>query len=93
MTHDSTGEPLDELRTWLIETVADYLEADATAVSATASLAEFGLDSVHALALCGEIEDRLGVIVEPTLLWDYTSIEELARYLSGLPGAVSGVLP
>jgi acyl carrier protein len=93
MRQHSTAETVDQLRRWLIETVADYAEMDPATVVATAPFAEYGLDSVHALALCGDIEDKFGVIVEPTLLWDHPSIEALVQHLSALPEVRAGARP
>ena len=47
-------------------------------------LAELGLDSVYALTLCGDIEDEYGLDVDPTIVWDYPTIRELAEGISQL---------
>jgi acyl carrier protein len=82
-TIDSTAEGA-RLRTWLTERLAEYTERDPGSIDAGAPLADYGLDSVYALALCGDIEDHLGVVIEPTVVWDHPSIDALVAYLSGL---------
>ncbi|MGW3285365.1 acyl carrier protein [Streptomyces sp. NPDC001002] len=72
------------IQSWLLERVAHYLQRPSEEVSADASLAENGIDSVYAFALCGEIEDRYGLQIEPTLLWDVDTITELTAHLVGL---------
>ena len=73
--------PVDEIRDWLIERVAFYLQRTAEAVQPAVPLVELGLDSVYALTLCGDVEDRLGLIVMPTLAWDYPTVDAIAAHL------------
>jgi acyl carrier protein len=72
-----------ELRAWLIDRVAEYLRLPAHEIDPSRRLAEYGLDSVYALALCGDIEDYLDVRLDATVVWDYPSIDELGGYLAG----------
>jgi len=47
----------------------------------------FGMDSVHAMMLVGDLEEHLSVRLAPTLAWDHPTIEALAAYLATLtPG-------
>ncbi|QIY68650.1 acyl carrier protein [Streptomyces sp. RLB1-33] len=73
-----------EIQSWVLERVAHYLREPVGTISADASLADCGLDSVYAFALCGDIEDTLGLPVEPTLIWDVDTIGELVAHLAGL---------
>jgi len=50
-------------------------------VASDRNLAEYGLDSIAALTIAGDLEDELGIELPPTLLWDYPSIDDLASYL------------
>jgi acyl carrier protein len=70
-----------ELRTWLTNRVAEYLRLPAREIDTSRQLAEYGLDSVYALALCGDIEDHLYIQVEPTVVWDHPTIDQLGGYL------------
>ncbi|MEV6225079.1 acyl carrier protein [Nocardia fluminea] len=67
---------------WLIERVADYTERAAHQVDPTVPLAELGMDSVSAVALCGEIEDRWMLDIDPTLVFEYPTIAAIATYLT-----------
>jgi acyl carrier protein len=81
-------EPTPEnIRVWLVERVARYLDTPADAVDPDASLADFGLDSVYAFSLCGEIEDTLDVAVEPTLIWDVENLVDLTDRIVDLVAA------
>lgn len=71
-----------DLRSWLRARVAHYAQLDDVAdIDTTAALTTYGLDSVYALLLCGDIEDHLGLDVEPTVAWDHPTIDALARHL------------
>ncbi|MCI4065576.1 acyl carrier protein [Micromonospora sp. R77] len=67
-----------EVRQWLVGRISDYLSVPAGELDVHAPLAELGLDSVYALALSGDIEDAFAIAVEPTLAWDYPTIDRLA---------------
>jgi acyl carrier protein len=92
MTGSTLTTSTDELRTWLIQRIAEYLEKDASEIDAQASFEDQGLDSMAALTLCDDIEDQIGLIVEPTLAWDHPTIDDLAAYLIKT-AAESGTAP
>jgi NADPH:quinone reductase-like Zn-dependent oxidoreductase/acyl carrier protein len=60
-------------------------------------LNELGLDSLMAVELCGCLGNALGRSLPATLLYDYPTVEVLARYLSqgflGLEGSPAGSVP
>ncbi|WP_405639980.1 acyl carrier protein [Streptomyces sp. NBC_00019] len=70
-----------ELRSWLRTRVAHYVQLDVADIDTTATLTTYGLDSVYALTLCGDIEDHLGLVLEPTVAWDHPTIDALTRHL------------
>lgn len=70
-----------DLRSWLRARVAHYVQLDAADIDITAALTTYGLDSVYALTLCGDIEDHLGLVLEPTVAWDHPTIDALARHV------------
>jgi acyl carrier protein len=74
----------EEIRGWLVERVAYYLERSPEEIDPDLSLADYGLDSVYAFALCGDIEDALAVPVEPTLVWDVDTVAALTAHLVGV---------
>ncbi|SMB77770.1 acyl carrier protein [Deinococcus hopiensis] len=63
-----------ELSTWLTEKVAEYVQREPGEIDASTPLSNYGLDSVYSVNLCGELEDKLGVYVDPLLLFDYPTI-------------------
>lgn len=82
-----TAPSAAELRTWIIDRVAYYIEREPADIDAEAPLAGYGLDSVYAFAICGDIEDEFCLPVEPTSVWDHGTITALADHLAGLSPA------
>jgi acyl carrier protein len=74
--HDSV------LENWLLERVACYLERPIEDIDPTVPLAEFGIDSVSALSLCGDVEDHWQLEVDATLVFDYPTVADIASYLA-----------
>ena len=86
----AVGPTRENVRAWLVARVAHYLDEPPEAVDAETPLARYGLDSVYAFALGGEIEEVWGVAVEPTLIWDVEDLAELAdRILEAVAGSPS----
>ena len=73
-----------EIREWLRGCVAAYVRLPAEDIDVDLPLSEYGLDSVYVLSLCADIEDRYGVEVEPTLLWDHPAVGPRADALTPL---------
>ncbi|QZZ32132.1 non-ribosomal peptide synthetase [Streptomyces sp. ST1015] len=61
--------------------IADALNRDAGELEPTVGYYELGIDSVSVLDLVGQLERELGKSLPPTLLFEYTTIRDLAAYL------------
>jgi len=72
---------LSPVQNWLVDRVACYLERPREEINPAVPLAECGIDSVSALNLCGDIEDEWHIDVDPTLVYDYPTIADIAAYL------------
>ena len=44
-------------------------------------LAESGIDSVSAMSLCGDVEDRFEINVDPTMVFDYPTVADIAAFI------------
>ncbi|MEU7604614.1 acyl carrier protein [Streptomyces sp. NPDC040724] len=81
----------EDIAAWLTEKVAFYLEIPEADILPDVKLVEYGLESVYALALVGDVEDEFEIEVEPTLAWDYPTINALTgllcELLAGVPAA------
>ncbi|MGW0560033.1 acyl carrier protein [Streptomyces sp. NPDC003016] len=77
----TTGHTTESLTTWLAERIALYLKRRPAEIDPAVPLAEYGLDSVASLSLCGDIEEDFDFVLEPTAAWDYPTVQALADHL------------
>ncbi|MFC9257350.1 acyl carrier protein [Amycolatopsis thailandensis] len=83
----ATSLTAEKIQSWLVERVAHYAMIPAEEIEFDVPLANYGLDSVYAFALCGDIEDTLGLLVEPILLWDVDTVAALTTHLTEMAAA------
>ena len=69
------------IKQFLIERVAFYLERPVDEIDPTLPLAESGIDSVSGVSLCGDVEDRWQINVDPTMVYDYPTIDDIAGFI------------
>ena len=72
---------------WLAAKVGGLLGVPAAEVDHRQPLAAYGLGSVQAVGLAGDLETWLGRPLAATLVYEYPTIAELARHLAGNEGA------
>lgn len=70
-----------EIEGWVTDRAAAHLRVGRSHIDPDVPLAQYGLDSVCALALCAEIEDRFHIAVHPTLAWDYPTVALVAQFI------------
>ena len=81
----------DAIRMWLVDRVATQLSIAPEEIDVRETFSNYGLDSRTAVGLSGELERWLGRTLSPTLVWDYPTIELVARHLaSGAESPVAG---
>ena len=71
----------EDVRAWLLAHLAERFQV--ARIDAREPLARYGLDSLTAVRLSGELESLLDRSLSPTLLYDYPSVDALVSYLSG----------
>ena len=71
-----------DFRHWLTNRLSEYLQRPADEIGAHTPFAEYGLDSVAALSLYGDIEEEFGLFLEPTVAWDHPTADDLAHHLA-----------
>src|SRR5689334_13373948 len=76
-----------EVQTWLIDAIARAVGVDPQEIDVSETFATYGLNSLDAVTLTGDLEVWLGRRLSPLLAWDYPTVEALARHLSGLMAA------
>ena len=76
------AEPtVEEIEAWLIRQIAERLGIDASQLDVNQPVDRWGLDSLVALQLTGELAAWLGRDLSPTLIYDYSTINALATHL------------
>ena len=83
MTSQNSENPPDksQIQAWLSSQLAQTLEFVANQIDITLPFESYGLDSESAVVLSGELQDWLKCDLEPTLLFDYPTIEAVADYI------------
>jgi len=78
-----TEPPTEEaIRKWLITNIASVVNMDPAHIDVQQTFDNYGLDSLQAVSLSGDLENWLNREVSPTVVWDYPTVEQLARHLS-----------
>lgn len=72
----------EAIQSWLATRIAAILELDSASIDPRQPFTYYGLGSIQAVSLTGELEDFLNRKLSPTLAWDYPTIELLANYLA-----------
>jgi acyl carrier protein len=78
---DVATSPAEAIQTWLVDKIAENLSLDPKSIDVSESLTRYGLDSIDAVTLVGDLEDWLEAELPDTLFWDYPTIEKAAEYL------------
>jgi acyl transferase domain-containing protein/acyl carrier protein len=65
--------------------LAAHLKLQPSELGIHEPLSRYGLDSMTAIEITGELEEWLGRKISPTLAWEYPSIQLLAAHLAGAP--------
>lgn len=72
----------EPLRRWLREALAAHLRCPMDRVDDQRPFAEQGLDSKEAIVLAGELEEHLGVTLQPSIIYDHPTVERLVAFLA-----------
>ena len=66
----------------LIEKISKLTQVAQKNIEIHTPLAEYGLDSILAVGFSGELQDWLGITIEPTIAWDFPTIAEMSQHLA-----------
>lgn len=82
-TPHSTSHEAATITSWLIEKIAARVKLPAEAIEVSEPVSRYGLDSVGAVRLAGELSDWLDRDIPATLAYEYPTIASLANHLAG----------
>jgi acyl-CoA synthetase (AMP-forming)/AMP-acid ligase II/acyl carrier protein len=74
-----------DIETWITANLALYLKIPLDDIDLSEPFSHYGLDSSIAVSLAAELSNWLGQELDPTLFWEYPSIEALAQHLGQQP--------
>ena len=72
-----------EIEDWFVAALSRELKIPPENIDVTAPFETFGLDSLTAVGLTGSLEEWLGCPVDPMVVYDYPTIEAMAKYWAG----------
>lgn len=71
----------EEIQNWLRDKIAAELKIKSEEVSLQTTFAGYGLDSIVIVTLVDDLEEWLGTSLDPTIFWEYPTIETLTDWL------------
>ncbi len=77
----SQHEELEQLQRWILTRLSQHIGLPAHTIDIRQPFARYGIDSLKAVRMTGELEEHLGRTIAPTLLFDYPNVAALTRYL------------
>lgn len=77
---------VDAIRGWLVGWMANELNIEVAEVEPEKPFLGYGMDSMSAMMLVGDLEGLTGYKLPPTLAWDYPSVDALADHLVSRAG-------
>jgi acyl carrier protein len=69
----------EELKTWLIDKIAEESGLPLEKINADEPFDSFNLDSLSMITISSELENVLGAEIDPTMFWKFNSINLLAE--------------
>jgi acyl carrier protein len=78
------NEPLSEevIRQWLVKRLAKQVKVDPSAIDTAKKFEQYGLDSIVAVRVSGDLEKLVEQRLSPALLFEHPSIDELSAHLA-----------
>ncbi|KVE37888.1 acyl carrier protein [Burkholderia sp. TSV86] len=70
------------IRNWLVERLAKQLKVDRASIDTSKRFDAYGLDSIVAVQVSGDLEKVVEQRLSPALLFEHGSIDDLAHYLA-----------
>lgn len=72
----------ESIQNWLVDYIAEEMAMDTSEIGVQDNLAELGIDSITMVEVTAELSKQLNQHIDPTLLYEYTTIKEIADFLA-----------
>lgn len=69
------------IQKWLISWLCEELNVEAQEIDVNEPFVNLGVSSRQAVVLMGDLENWLGFEIDPSLAWEYPTIQDLSEYL------------
>jgi len=73
---------ISKLNSVIIQCISFALKIEPNKISSESSFFSLGIDSLKAIEIVGELQDRLNIPISPQLIFDYKKIIELSIYVA-----------
>lgn len=77
-----SAQTAESIENWIIDWLVRKLSIEAKSFDPSKSFADYGLDSVRAVKLAQDLSDWLGHSLEATIVWNFSTVQSLARHLA-----------
>jgi acyl carrier protein len=84
MDNVMTKDRVAELDAWIRDWISRELTLDLSQITPSQQFVAYGMDSLHAMMLVGDLEEYLGRRLSPTLAWSYPTVDSMGRFLADL---------
>lgn len=83
MTDNAPLTTLKDITDYLVCQIAKLRKRDPSTIDPSRPFSDLGIDSLAAVTLIGDLEERLGIRMDPAELFDYPTPNDLCRMLVG----------
>lgn len=73
----------DAIKTWLMDRLAKHLKKDITELDSATPFEEYGLDSMFAVRVTGELEKVVELRLSPALFFENSCIDDVVNEITG----------
>jgi acyl-CoA synthetase (AMP-forming)/AMP-acid ligase II/alkylation response protein AidB-like acyl-CoA dehydrogenase/acyl carrier protein len=73
---------VSSIQEWIVNWISKNLKVPSASILASQSFSEYGMDSIMAVEFAQDLASWLKCPVEPTVVWNYSTIGILAQYLA-----------
>src|SRR5207244_5826895 len=74
----------DDIQQVIVDKLSNALRMDAATIPGDAPLADYGVDSIIGVNLVRTLNEALNIELEPTKLFEYSTVDQLAQYIATL---------
>jgi len=67
---------------WIINKISLIYKIPSDHIDVDKNLSDYGLDSINAIAITGELEELFEIELPSALLWNCNTISKIAEYIS-----------